>query len=717
VAKITYKQHDITDCGAVCLASVASHYGLTVPIAKIRQYASTDKKGTNVLGMIEAANKLGLMAKGVKGPFESLSKIPLPAVAHIVKKEILQHFVVIYKVTMRHIVVMDPELGTIEKVPHEEFNKEWTGVLILVAPDESFKKGKEDESKISRLWELISPHKPLMSQAMFGAIVTSILGLATSIYVQKIVDIVIPNHNQNLLNLLSVIMIVILLLSTFIKAMQGLFALKVGQKIDVSLILGYYKHLMTLPQQFFDTMRVGEITSRIGDAAKIRTFVNGTVINLVVDALIIIVTFFLMLVYSWKLFILIAITIPLFALVYYIYNKLNKKYLRKIMEQGADLEAQLVESLNSTGTIKRFGLEDYANYNTETRFVRLLKTIFRAGKYSIFTDNGLSFISGITTIALLWWGATLVLGQSLTPGELISFYALVGYIMGPIFGLITSNQSIQDAFIAMDRLFQIMDLDREEEEEKSKIELKPEMVGDIRFKNVAFRYGTRADVFESLSLEIEKGKMTAIVGESGSGKTTLMSILQSIYPIKSGIIEIGKYDIKYIGIESLRAMISAVPQKIDLFAGNLVENIAIGDSEPDMQKIIDICALLSMTSFIEKLPNNYYTQIGENGASLSGGERQRVAIARALYKNPEILIFDEATSSLDSASEKYVREAINYLKEQNKTIIVIAHRLSTIREADKIICLKDGKVIEEGTHNDLLVRNKYYATLWRQQIF
>ena len=713
---ITYKQHDITDCGAACLASIASHYGLKVPIAKIRQYASTDKKGTNVLGMIEAANKLQLTAKGVKGPFESLSKIPLPAIAHVVKKEGLQHFVVIYKVTAKHIVVMDPGPGKIENIPHEEFKKEWTGVLILLVPDESFKKGSEVKSKAGRLWGLISPHKSIMAQALFGAVVTSILGLATSIYVQKIVDIVIPNQNQNLLNLLSITMVVILLLSTFIKAMQGLFALKVGQKIDVSLILGYYKHLMTLPQQFFDTMRVGEITSRIGDAGKIRTFVNGTIISLIVNALIIIVTALLMLAYSWKLFILIAVTIPLFTLVFYIYNKLNKKYLRKLMEQGADLEAQLVESLNSTGTIKRFGLEDHANYNTETRFVRLLKTIFRTGKYSIFTNNGLSFISGITTIAVLWWGATLVLGQSLTPGELMSFYALIGYIMSPIIGLITSNQSIQDALIAMDRLFQIMDLDREEEEEKAKIELKPEMIGDIRFKNVMFRYGSRANVFEDLSLDIEKGKMTAIVGESGSGKTTLMSILQNIYPIKSGIVEIGKYDLKYIGLESLRALVSAVPQKIDLFAGSLVENIAIGDSEPDMQRIIDICNLLSMTPFIEKLPNNYYTHIGENGASLSGGERQRVAIARALYKNPEILILDEATSSLDSASEKYVQEAITYLKEQNKTIIVIAHRLSTVKNADKIICLKEGKVVEEGVHDKLLEQDSYYATLWKQQI-
>ena len=286
--------------------------------------------------------------------------------------------------------------------------------------------------------------------------------------------------------------------------------------------------------------------------------------------------------------------------------------------------------------------------------------------------------------------------------------------MGPVMSLVTSNQSIQDVLIAADRLFQIMDLEREESE-ASRIELTPSMIGDIRFKNVSFRYGTRVHVFEDLSLCIEKGKTTAIVGESGSGKTTLMSILQNIYPLLSGSIEIGQYDIKHISVDSLRRMVSVVPQKIDLFAGNIIDNIAIGEYEPDFQKVLDICKMLYMNTFIDKLPHNYRTYIGENGATLSGGEKQRIAIARALYKNPEILILDEATSSLDFASEQYVQNAINHLKEKQKTIIVIAHRLSTIQNADKIICLNEGKVMEEGNHASLIERKGYYYTLLGQQ--
>jgi ATP-binding cassette subfamily B protein len=283
---IKIKQHDITDCGAACLASIAAYYGLQLPLSRIRQYAFTDKKGTNVLGMIEAAKKLGIEAKGVKGPFECLAHIPKPAVAHVIVKDILQHFVVIYKVTNQYITIMDPADGKLHNKTHEAFKKEWTGVLILMHPTETFQKGDQKKSTWKSFITLLRPHKSVMCQALFGAVVYSILGLSTSIYIGKITDYVLVDKNINLLNLMGVMMIVILLLRTFIGSMKSILALKTGQRIDASLILGYYKHLLTLPQQFFDTMRVGEIISRINDAVKIRTFINNVSLDLVVNVLI-----------------------------------------------------------------------------------------------------------------------------------------------------------------------------------------------------------------------------------------------------------------------------------------------------------------------------------------------------------------------------------------------------------------------------------------------
>lgn len=709
---IKIKQRDITDCGAACLASIASHYKLKLPVARIRQMAGTDKKGTNVLGMIEASQKLGFEAKGVKGPFESLFKIPLPAIAHVVVKEVLQHYVVIYKVTKSYIQIMDPGDGQIHQKSHEEFKKEWTGVLILLMPDDGFKMGNEKVSINSRFWSLIKPHKSILIQAIFGAIVYTILGLSTSIFVQKIVDFVLVDGNRNLLNLMGAIMVVLLIVQLFIGTVKTIFTIKTGQMIDANLILGYYKHLLKLPQQFFDTMRVGEIISRINDAVKIRAFLNDVSINFLLNIFILFFSFALMFTYYWKLALVLVVVIPLYAVIYWVTNKLNKKVQRKLMEDSAELESQLVESLNAMGTIKRFGLEEFANDKTETRFIKLLDSVYTSSLNAIFSGTTSEFISRMITIVVLWVGAGFVLDNEITPGELLSFYALVGYFTSPVAGLIGMNKTVQDAVIAADRLFEIMDLEQENQE--NQIELTSDKIGNIKFQNVSFRYGTRVQVFDDLNLEISKGKFTAIVGESGSGKSTLLSLLQNIYLIQKGKISIGDFDIKYIKNNSLRNMVAVVPQKIDLFAGNVIENIALGIDEPDMQEIITICTQLGIIDFIESLPRGFQTYLGENGATLSGGQRQRLAIARALYRKPEILILDEATSSLDSKSEEYVQHAINHLKELNKTIIVIAHRLSTVYHADKIIVLDNGKVVEQGSHHELMLNESHYFELWKQ---
>lgn len=711
--KIGVKQHDITDCGAACLASVAAHFGLEMPISKIRQYASTDKKGTNILGMIEAAETLGFSAKGVKGEFESLFEIPTPTIAHVVVKEVLHHFVVIYNVTDKYIEVMDPMDGKLHRIPHADFKKQWTGVLVLIMPDESFEARNEKFSISSRLWFLLKPHRSVLLQATIGAAVFTIIGLSTAIYVQLIVDHVLIDGNRNLLNLLGVGMIALVLLQIFIGVAKTVFTLKTGQLIDARLILGYYKHLLKLPQRFFDTMRVGEIISRINDAVKIRAFINDVAINIVVNIFILLFSFGLMFTYFWKLGLVMLAIIPVYSLIYFITNQLNKKTQRELMENAADLESQLVESLNSVGTIKQFGLESFANIKTETRFVRLLKTVYRSGLNSVFSGNSSRFSSRIFTIILLWVGATYVLQGDITPGELLSFYAVIGYFTGPVSELVGMNKVIQDAMIAADRLFEIMDLEKEEQGQK--VELKKEFVGDIKFHNVHFRYGSRVDVFKGLNLVIPKGQVTAFVGESGSGKTTLINILQKLYPIDSGQVAIGDLNIAHIDTQSLRQIISVVPQKIDLFAGNVIDNIAVGRFDPDMEKIITICRKLGILTFIEELPNGFETYLGENGASLSGGQKQRIAIARALYKDPEILILDEATSSLDSASEQYVQQTIDYLREENKTVILIAHRLSTVFKADKICVLEKGMLVEEGSHKELLIRGNHYLKLWENQ--
>ena len=710
-ARSRVRQRDMTDCGAACLVSVAAWYRLALPVARVRQYASTDTKGTNVLGLIEAAERLGFTAKGVKGPFGELANLPLPCIVHVIVDSV-QHYFVLYRVGKTSIWVMDPADGAYHRMRPEAFRAVWTGVALLLLPGAAFRPGNEKGSHLQRFWYLLAPHRSVCLQALIGAMAYTVLGLATSVYVQKIVDNVLVDGNKGLLTTLSLGMLAVLLLQAIVGNIKSLFALKTGQQIDARLILGYYKHVLSLPQRFFDTMRVGEIISRINDAVKIRTFINEVAISMVVNVFVVTFSFSLMFLYYWKLALLMLVILPVYAVVYKASDLLNKKLQRRLMENSADLNSHVVESLNSVATIKAFGLEDFSNDRTETRFVRLLKTVYGASAGNIYIGTAASFFTGAFTVALLWTGSLFVLDRTLSPGELLSFYALLGYFTGPALGLIGANTSIQNALIAADRLFEILDV--EGEGRGDTFPLTSDMVGDIQFRDVSFRYGTRADVFRNFNLLVKKGRITALVGESGSGKSTLAALLQNLYPLQSGHIVIGEMDVRYADPSTLRRRISVVPQQIDLFAGTILENIAVGEYEPDLREVLRITRLLGMTDFIEKLPLGFQTALGEHGVNLSGGQRQRLAIARALYRDPDILVLDEATSALDPISDQLVQDAVRLLREDGKTVLVIAHRLSTVMHADTIVVLQEGRLIGEGTHTELLETSKVYAHLWRR---
>jgi len=590
---------------------------------------------------------------------------------------------------------MDPGTGSLKKVTMNSFLEEWTGVLILMSPSQEFVASNEKISNFRRFLFLLTPHRKMLVQALTGAVIFTILGLSTSIYIQKITDQVLITGNRNLLNLLSTAMIVILLMQVFLGTFQSVFVLKTGQLIDARLILGYYKHLLKLPQRFFDTMRTGEIISRINDAVKIRAFINDTMITLFVDLFIVIFAFTLMFVYHPKLALIMVLVIPFYLGIYFVTNLLNKKRERKIMEQAASLESQLVESLNSVKTIKQLGLENFSHLKTETRFINLLYSTYKSGLNSLFSGNTTLFISRIFTIILLWTGSHFVLNHEITPGELMSFYALIGYFTGPVSGLIGMNKTFQNASIAADRLFEIMDLEQESMEDIS--------------------YGMRTDIFKNLNLTIHQGEITAIVGESGSGKTTIASLLQKLYPLNGGAIYIGDTNIRYLS-HSLRKRTGIVPQNLDLFVGTILENIAPGEFSPDLPRIITICRELGMLDFIENLPDGFKTCIGEHGATISGGQKQKLAIARALYRDPDILILDEAASSLDSQAELYIRQTIDRLKNRGKTIILISHRLESVIHANKIIVLQNGRIVEEGNHAQLWERKGEYYSMWQKQL-
>lgn len=683
-----FRQRDITDCGAACLRFIGAHYGRDVSVARWRQLAGTNQRGSTALGLVEAARQLGFTAKGVKGPADALLTVPLPAIAHCLIDQKLLHYVVLVEWTPKHARVMDPALGRVEKWSHEKFRAVWTGVLVLVAPGTDFQPGDSTVSPWRRLWALLAPHRGVLVQTFVGAVTTTVLGLAMSVYVQKIVDHVIPDGNRSLLHLLGVAMLVVVVFKLVLGVFQSLLSMRTAQQIDAALILAYYRHLLRLPQPFFDSMRVGEITSRVADAVKVRNFLNGALLNLVLNPLVLVFSLGAMFVWSWKLALLSLALLPLNAVLYWFINLRNRTYQRQIMERAADFDAQLVESLQAQPALRRFRLEEHAELRTEVRLVRLLQTGWRAGVAALGTGTVGALITQVYLIGLLWVGAGLVLDANLTPGQLMSCYTLAGYLTGPLAALLGLNTQIQEALIATDRLFEIMDL--ELEQDQGTLELTPERAGDLRFENVSFKHAGRTATLSGLTLTIPAGRITALVGESGCGKSTLLALLQRLYPPSEGRVFIGEHDLRYFRLASLRRQLAVVPQQTHLLAGTVLENLAPGEPQPDMERLLKLCREVGALGFIEQLPQGFLTQLTENGANLSGGQRQRLAIVRALYLEAPILLLDEPSSALDAEAERALVAVCVRLRAAGRTIVVASHTPAFLAVADQVVTFAAG---------------------------
>lgn len=709
------KQHDITDCGAACLATISKQYGLNLSISKIREVAGTDKQGTNAYGMIKAAEQLGFTAKGVKGNRDAFfSGFPTPAIAHVVVDGSLLHYVVVHKVTKEKIIIADPAKGIVKYTP-DEFFKIWTGVLIILVPTSKFQKGNEKQGVLSRFFSLMIPQKRLLINIFLSSIMITVFGILASFYFRFIMDDIVPNSTRKTLIALSVGVIVLYIFKAILEAFRYHLMLYLGQKLDIPLILGYYEHVLGLPMNFFGTRKVGEIVSRFTDASKIRDAISSATLTIMIDSIMAIVGGAVLFTQNHTLFFIAVVIVVLYGTIVLAFNKPVKKINEQQMENNAQVTSYLVETLNGIETVKAFHAEDKAQAKTDKLFVKLLRSVFKGGVINNVRQSLTSIVSTIGGTVILWVGVVNVLNGNMTLGSLITFNALLAYFLDPVKNLINLQPTMQTAIVAAERLSEILDLELEKvQDEKRK--LAPASLNlPIRIENLDFRYGTRRLVLENINMSIKAGEKIALVGESGSGKTTLSKLLMNFYPWEKGEIFIGDYNLKDINLEALRNRIAYISQDIFLFSGTIRENLELGNEDATMEDIIEACRLSKADEFINNLPLRYETMLEENGANLSGGQKQRLAIARALLKKPDILIMDEATSNLDSITEKAIEKTINNLS-RNITTIIIAHRLSTIMRCDKIFVMEQGKFIEQGTHRELISKKGRYYDLWKDQL-
>jgi len=708
VAKI--KQRDVTDCGAACLASICNYFDLKLSVAHLRFLTNTDQRGTTVLGIVEAANKLGFIAKGVKGTPESLQSIPTPAIAHLKKENHSLHYIVISKVKSTCIEVMDPADGDIHIIRIEDFLRDWTNILVLLYPSETFEVSNQITPFSVRIWEIIKSVKKLLGYSVLASLLYTLTGLSISYYLKVLIDNVIPSNNWHVHFENTVGILLLLTIALAIAFTKGKMTIRINESIDTELLLGYCKHILGLPQTFFDRMKTGEVLSRVTEAIKIRAYITDILINIIITALVVSFTLFLMLTYYWKLGVAMLLIIPAYGGIFYVVNRQNKKFEKELIENTASFESFLIESVDKMQAIRISNAQFLFQSKLDQKFTSLTRSIKNSSLNQLLSNISTESIARYFTLFILWFGTTLILEGEITTGELLSFYVVVGFFTGPASSLVAFNRLFQNAKIASDRLFEIMDLPVQEEVNSTSIT--PIPFENINLLQISFRYGSRSLVFNNLNLVLQKGQITAITGASGSGKSTLASLLTKIYPLNAGKILFGTREISDLNAFELREQVALIPQRPDLFSGPLLENITMA-VQPDPDRLERVFDTLKLHEFMKSLPDGPLTYVGEHGTQLSGGQIQLVALARAVYKDPSVYILDEPTAAMDAALEAKTLQLLTTLRAQGKTIILITHRLSTLTIADRIAVLRDGAVAEEGTYEQLLERKGEFYRMWR----
>ena len=705
-------QHDESDCGIACIAFILHYYGKDISMRKIREIAGTDKIGTSGLGIIKASEYFGLSCKGIMiNDKEKIDSLPMPAILHL-KWDGHEHYVTIYRIKKGIAFINDPAIGLTTE-PLNSLLEKWSGITFILFPTSNFEKESNKDGFFTRFLVLLKPYKKYIIETFIASIFLSLFGIFMSLYFRFLIDEVLYSQMKSTLNLFSICYFIVIIFQVLLNYCRSQLLTYMGSKIDVCLVSDFYLHLLKLPLNFFQKRKTGEILSRLNDANIIKNAISSTLLSITIDAVMIIIGAFFLIKMGSVLLPISIIPVILSAIIVYILKNPLKKIIKEQSIAEAEKNASMYESINGIATIKGLATETKAFSRTKSKIVESTQKNLKLRKL-VNLQNGLqTFISSCGTLAIYWIGSFMIFHNKITLGQLISFTTLSGYFLEPLSRLLTMQSYWQEVFVSAERLSDILDITEENEIQNNSLDAE-NLLGDIEYKNVCFSYGTRGRAINNVSIKIPAGKKVAFVGMSGSGKSTLLKLLMKFYKYEDGGIFINNKEITEYTNDSYRSRIGYVPQESLLFSGTIEENINWGSYCVQSADILKASIAAQAYEFINLLPDKFNTIVGEQGATLSGGERQRIALARILIRNPDIIILDEATASLDSISEQKIMETI-YKEIQNRTVIIVAHRLSTIRNCDCIFVFEHGKLIEQGSHDSLLKNNAKYAQMWRAQ--
>lgn len=710
------KQQDTTDCAAACLAMVCLYYKKETTITKLRDIMGTDIKGTNLLGLSQCADKLGFTSQAVRVDKEGfMSRYTLPAIANVLTKEGLSHFVVIFKITKKYVVIGDPARDLL-RIGIDEFYRSFTGTLLILKPNQAFVTGEIKGEKIfDRYLRLLWPQKKLFFYGILASFLMTLLGIVSSVFNNVIYDEILPYHQENTLKMILLVFVGVSLVKITVSFVRQWMMMHLSMRIDIPLMLGYFEHIYKLPMKFFATRRTGDITTRFSDAFTIKSIFTNIALTLVMDIGMACVTGVILFRVNTSLFSIILFMTIVNILLVFIFKQPYKRINEEQMQQSSALNSQIIEGLRAIETIKGNANEDTELENIEREYIKSLRIGYKEGMLSNVQGTISGVVSGVGNLLLTYAGIMQVIEGNITLGSMMAFMTLAGYFCDPVGRLVSLQLSIQEANISMKRIAEILDYEREQESETEDNYQEIEHVtGDIQLKDVTFRYGNRKPTLNNISFTIPKGKKVALVGASGSGKSTIAKLLLKYYEPENGVITMDGVDINEISNMSLRRAISYVPQNIELFSKSIYDNIRVSKMSATLDEVKEAAKAADAHDFIKRLPMQYHTYLEEAGAGLSGGEKQRIALARAFLNNNNFYILDESTSNLDFATENIIFDMI-YNKFRAKSMLIIAHRLSTIKACDEILVMEQGEIVERGTHEELLEKKGAYYKLWEMQ--
>ncbi len=705
-------QADQMDCGAAALAMICRHHGRKVSISHVRDAVSTSIGGTSLLGLARGAEALGLAVRTVKMSKSRLDTMPLPAIVHWEA----DHWLVVYDVDGDHAWLSDPARGR-RRVTRSEFVSKWSGYAAFFSPTEAFCNAPEETSRIGWLVQFFKPYRRALIWALVLALVAASGEMLIPILTKFIVDSVIEDHDAQLLTLLVIAMFGALILTMLVTLVQRIILSRAAVHIDRASLDTLSDRLLALPMSYFNTRRIGDIARRLNGLRQVRQFmVQDGVIGLAAITQLV-VAIVVMFAFSWRLALLYLTTIPLYGLLMWYSQKRLRPAYDVLEESWGKYQSRQMDSIRGIETVKAMGAEGALGRLLLAQFDNLSDRLYRADLTAMLYEASIQFVSFLSLALFVWVGALQVLQDQLTIGGLVSFNALVLLANGPIIAVLSLWDQLQYSSILLSRLNDILEQDPEQGEDHSKLSPVKSLSGHIRFHRMSFHYPgpAPAPVLDEIDFEVRPGTRVAIVGRSGSGKTTLIKCLSGLLPPTGGAILYDGADMESLDMRQMRRHIGFVLQENHMFDATIAENIAFGEEHPDLEQVQWAASVGNAAEFIERLPLGYQTRIGETGLRVSGGQRQRIAIARAVYHRPPVLVFDEATSALDSESERAVKENLDQLLD-GRTSFVIAHRLSTVRDADIILVLEKGRLVEQGSHDELMDRQGLYYYLVGQQL-